>query len=516
MSTLTEQQNTSLTETSTSGDQPGTLNNSIPENNNNMASIDEQSKGEVLDEEKLISKFTRHVIKQRSGNFPEVKRRTTDGCIYPTVCSNETTNRGRKLLQGSEWVSRGKLNTSLYENRVFYNGVEHKLLSRKRQKLNPTLTNTAEESIKSQQADTDNDNNNDDGDMTDDDFDLNQIVNVEDALKPISSLGDVVTHPTVKKTFLNKKVLNNLEQQTTLMIEKAQMSSTAYSDLLNVFLGDDPLPYLCDKMDLPVYDHNLHIDESHEYIDISKEQLDTVQIGQDESKLIGGKIKESTFGSQETVQKISKDITPETQPDQGKAKQQTEKEQEEQEEEDNNKDTIEEIEAEQSSNDIDKPTADSKITKIEENMNTTSQDQTLATGAADDNVDEIDDPFFALPRYKTNTLLERMNDLQKQGLYIDDIENARQLTQIALQRNQEFIKNLTRIRMNILKAERIRTRLVKWGQEYAGIPEEGVSVPNILTVVKRGLISASTNNISQGESLDQEDQDEKETEEENP
>ncbi|KAL6942139.1 hypothetical protein ACO0QE_003305 [Hanseniaspora vineae] len=491
MSTLTEQQNADLTETFETSNQKETLDHSNPENNKNMSSMHEQNKDEVLDEQKLISKFTRHVIKQRSGNFPEVKRRTTDGSIYQTVCSNETTNRGRKLLQGSEWVSRGKLNTSLYENRVFYNGVEHKLMSRKRQRLNPTLTKTNEQNDNENDKDKDND---DDDEMSDDDFDLNKIVNVEDALKPISCLGDVVTHPAVKKTFLNGKVLNNLEQQTTLMIEKAQMSSSAYSNLLNVFLGDDPLPYLCDKMGLPDYDHNLHIDENHEYIDISKEQLDSVHINEDKFEVADESISES--------KKVIK-------------KQETRKFQEEDvEKEDANKDTIEVIDVVNDNAENDDATKNSKITKIEENVSTVSQDpQTL--DAANNSGDDMEDPFFALPRYKTNTLLERMNELQKQGLYVDDIENARQLTQIALQRNQEFIKNLTRLRMNMLKAERIRTRLVKWGREYAGIPEEGVSVPNILTAVKRGLISASTNNISQGETLDQEDQDEKETEEEN-
>ena len=106
----------------------------------------EDKKETEMNESEIESNFLRHIIKQRSGNFPELKRKydpteENQSVIYDIISSNENTNRNKKLLQGSEWVSRNKMNNMLYENRVFYNGVEHKLLSRKKSKFNAHAEN---------------------------------------------------------------------------------------------------------------------------------------------------------------------------------------------------------------------------------------------------------------------------------------------------------------------------------------------------------------------------------------
>ncbi|KAL6927313.1 hypothetical protein ACO0SA_003611 [Hanseniaspora valbyensis] len=209
----------------------------------------------------MESSFLKHVIKQKSGNFPELKRRydpnhAKKSHIFDVIASNENTNRNKKLLQGSEWVSRNKMTNMLYENRVFYNGVEHKLLSRTKSKFN---------------ADGGNDNNNNENSDSDE-FDINKLCHAEDILKSISSLKDVVTHPTIKRTFLNDKVFNSLELQIALMIEKAKMESVVFNKYVSVFLGDDPLQYLEDKMKLPEYDH--HIDFENDDDDNEKFYLD--------------------------------------------------------------------------------------------------------------------------------------------------------------------------------------------------------------------------------------------------
>lgn len=110
------------------------------------------------------------------------------------------------------------------------------------------------------------------------------------------------------------------------------------------------------------------------------------------------------------------------------------------------------------------------------------------------------DPFFALPQLKPADILPSIIT-RKGDQEVEEVETARQLAQIALQRNQEFIRNLQKIRKCIVKAERIKDRIANWGKEYAGIPEEDVTVPSALHVVKRGLISATTNRTMTDEQL---------------
>ncbi|VEU23362.1 DEKNAAC104522 [Brettanomyces naardenensis] len=69
----------------------------------------------------------------------------------------------------------------------------------------------------------------------------------------------------------------------------------------------------------------------------------------------------------------------------------------------------------------------------------------------------IDDPFFQLPQYKRdfNFGIRRK----------EDAEEARQLIQIALQRNEEFIRSLSSIRMGFIKAERLKDNIFRWCKE---------------------------------------------------
>lgn len=108
------------------------------------------------------------------------------------------------------------------------------------------------------------------------------------------------------------------------------------------------------------------------------------------------------------------------------------------------------------------------------------------------------DPFFALPAINGkdgfHELVDNINDMET----IEQMEITRQMAQIALQRNEEYIRNLQKIRNFFDNAERIRERIYSWGQESAGIQDEDVTVPNVLRVVKRGLISATTNRTMTG------------------
>lgn len=646
----------------------------------------EDKKETEMNESEIESNFLRHIIKQRSGNFPELKRKydpteENQSVIYDIISSNENTNRNKKLLQGSEWVSRNKMNNMLYENRVFYNGVEHKLLSRKKSKFNAHAENINKKRK-----------------LDDSDFDLNTLAHAEDILKPISSLKDIVTHSTIKKTFLNDKIFNDLEIQTALMIEKAKLESETLNDYVSVFLGDDPTAYLEDKIKLPEYDHHINFEKNDfkdkiylDLEDVLRENGKDITSSEDEQEndneeeedvemqdgldQLNDKIRnaneetvESENKEEEVVNEINKEeniVVGEDKVDSQKNEEkvvgnepkadsenkeeegvvsedklevnnesEASKDKELSEVKDENfnavdqqndieeqklkigdettetKPAVEEVGSDNvtiepvvqevgnenietnpavedtaneniqipqnveiqstDSNDLHeiiKKNDDLLSSKLQENstsvtneqpvvenvtpnksailenlevvsesdkntvfaeqpvveniqlvaqLNPTSPDIKIDQNLAESNKNQADittnntassvfnsddddefDPFFGLPEYEKTTLNQRLFNLSE---YDPDttqqIAFSRQLTQILLQRNQEFIKNMIAIRQHFFKIERIRERLVKWGYEYSGIPEEDVEVPNVLTAVKRGLISASTNRTS--------------------
>ena len=79
-----------------------------------------------------IRMFLDAVMRQKANN-PTKLNKSKEGFTFPSA-GGITTNRGNKLLQSSEGVSRAFLNNSAGTNReeVFYNGSVHKLLARKR------------------------------------------------------------------------------------------------------------------------------------------------------------------------------------------------------------------------------------------------------------------------------------------------------------------------------------------------------------------------------------------------
>lgn len=73
------------------------------------------------------------------------------------------------------------------------------------------------------------------------------------------------------------------------------------------------------------------------------------------------------------------------------------------------------------------------------------------------------DPFFALPNIAIDT---------NYGLNPEDAEEARQLSQISLQRSEEFIRNLTSLRNGLVRAQTLKEKLLQWGKEINGDPDE--------------------------------------------
>ncbi|AET38972.1 Rxt2p Ecym_3490 [Eremothecium cymbalariae DBVPG len=349
-------------------------------------------------ERKQILNFTNYVLSQKAGNFPALNQ-LADGTVFPGI-RGETTNRGRKLYQNSIGISQKRLKVDTREERVFYSGSEHSLLSRKRMKFSTTPQFNSFEDA--QEGYTSGFKSLEDSD--DECDDLHRLIDIRKLLSPISNLADVATHPAISRTF-RSKVLRDLALDIMLMVEKEQESVISYSGLLEVFLGDYPDALYEDRLALPMYDHKLKLPDDEENLNVT-----------------------ATASSSNKPAKST--------------------------------------------------TKKGEVPKVE------------------DDDGEKEDPFFALPEFNGNRkLLSIVNGENSQNT--EEIETTRQLAQIALQRNQEFIRNLQKIRNCIVKANRIRERILMWAREIAGIPEEDVTIPSALHVVKRGLISATTNHMDE-------------------
>lgn len=69
------------------------------------------------------------------------------------------------------------------------------------------------------------------------------------------------------------------------------------------------------------------------------------------------------------------------------------------------------------------------------------------------------EPFFGLPQIHVD---------RDYGIKSDDAEDARQLTQIAQQRSEEFIRCMVKVRQGLLRAERYQSKVYHWCREMAG------------------------------------------------
>lgn len=92
----------------------------------------------------------------------------------------------------------------------------------------------------------------------------------------------------------------------------------------------------------------------------------------------------------------------------------------------------------------------------------------LATAAPDGQI-QVTDPFFAVPetlaRYEASQQ-KQMEEAEENG---DELESLQQdlisYLQVSVQRQFEYIKNLTTLRNGIVKVDRYKSDLYKWGKE---------------------------------------------------
>lgn len=242
----------------------------------------------------------------------------------------------------------------------------------------------------------------DDG-LSSDDDDENPLkrIRISEILAPLTHPAELVTHPAVSKTY-KLTCLATMASDLIHLIEVEQNTLNDLNKLLQVLDGEDWFYLLEENMGLPEYDHGL--DESRE--------------------------KESDKGDK--TGDNSADKTGDSQPEQKNGKQS----------EDSDKD--------------EKPADDNKrITRL--------------SSSSPDNSQNVTDPFFALP--KTLAMYEeaqrkQAEELQEGG---DELELVQQdlvnYLQVSIQRQYEYIQNLTTLRNGVVKADRYKSDLLKWGKE---------------------------------------------------
>ena len=67
--------------------------------------VELENKSVLANESNIISTFTRRIIKEKSGNYQVLKRSIDGKLVYPDA-TGISSNRGNKLLQKSEAVTR--------------------------------------------------------------------------------------------------------------------------------------------------------------------------------------------------------------------------------------------------------------------------------------------------------------------------------------------------------------------------------------------------------------------------
>ncbi|GMF70211.1 unnamed protein product [[Candida] boidinii] len=198
---------------------------------------------------------------------------------------------------------------------------------------------------------------------------------------------------------------------------------------MNVFLGDDPLNNLSDNLLLPKYDHDLDLFKKFDNID-KIDKIDSKDIEEEDKK-------DEKDEKDEKYEKDEKDedITNDEETDESKSKFDDRRITRSQSITDSKED--DENDDDENSNEIDATIRQEKYGIIANKL--------------------IKDPFFKLPEY--------IKDFNYGISKNEDAEDSRQLIQIALQRNEEFIRSLSNIRNGFIRADRIKDNILKWCRE---------------------------------------------------
>ncbi|KAI5949856.1 RXT2 [Candida jiufengensis] len=259
-------------------------------------------------------------------------------------------------------------------------------------------------------------------------------------LSPLNHPSELVTHPAISKTY-KSEILNKLAMELIDLIEFEQNNLNWLNRLLQVLDGEDWFYLLEENLGLKEYDHGL--DENRRKKRKLQESVGDVK---DDAK-------------EDVVAEVA-DIT-------------TEAEKSNVGETDNANETEEVKNGEIKADEVNGDKDENKQTEILNGDDTNNEDKgeqaedltekSITLGEYEDEDENNADPFFALPtaikRYET--FQESLESKDESGVK----EELINYLQVSIQRQHEYIENLTHLRNGIVRADRLKNDLLKWGKE---------------------------------------------------
>ncbi|KAK6463394.1 RXT2-like protein [Scheffersomyces coipomensis] len=258
----------------------------------------------------------------------------------------------------------------------------------------------------------DNNENNEEYEVTaaddeiDDDLDDHPLkkIKLAEILAPLNHPSEVVSHPSISKTY-KSPIFNKLASELIELIEVEQTNLNWLNKLLQVLNGEDWFYLLEENLGLEDYDHGLN---------------------------------DERVPSTSAVNTIS---------------------------------TIESNERGESKSKEDEPSSSTAVITVATEEPTEAAETPVKAEKEPQSADDVD-PFFALPqtlrKYEQYQLSMNNEDQQNENGN-DQESNLKQdlinYLQVSIQRQQEYIKNLSQLRNGIVRADRLKKDIYKWGKE---------------------------------------------------
>lgn len=239
-------------------------------------------------------------------------------------------------------------------------------------------------------------------------------------LAPITNAAQVPSHPSISRSFTSKTI-RNMARRAMEIINEEHKHTIQFAKLMSVFLGDDPYYLDVSKLNLPIFNHLDGVTDKN-----GNAQLNHIN---------GDHVNGSSAAKQgELAERLT-------------------------------------------SNSSITPTAPSSSSSSSSASNTTAVADSSSgrsktnkkKPATTEEEEEEDDPFFGLPQI----IIDR-----DYGIKTEEADDARQLTQIAQQRSEEFIRCMVKVRKGLLKAERYQDKVFRWCKEMAGEDDDSDGMEN--------------------------------------
>lgn len=348
------------------------------------------------------------------------------------------STRGHKLPSNSSNSNRVVLTPKIVE----YNGNNHLVLTNdaiersnyqnKRRWQDFYSTGRAKDDMSSEDEISENEIGNEEFVDGEDENPLKKL-RLSEILAPLAHPSEVATHPAILKTY-KLTCFATLASDLIHSIEVEQNTLNQFNKLLQVLDGEDWYFQLEENMQLPIYDHGL-----------DDENLNG-KGGNGENPSVGGPLSEEKGELAQTSANIATTTT-------------------------NAPATVKETAtgANQSTNG-----SAAAVTGTGDDGETEESPtyKRITRGVTAEEKVKITDPFFGLP--KSIELFERQQQkqLEEDEEKDDDPleilkQDLRNYLQVSIQRQHECIKNLTTIRNGIVKADKYKRDLFRWGKEMS-------------------------------------------------